>query len=227
MIRDVRGIPGRGGRRSQGGRGRASSSPSASCRPSPKRATATSGAAAGTRRRAFPIAQFVEKPDLATAQALRRVGRVLLEQRHVHVPRRARCSKSCDRLAPAIYDGVRAGVHRREARSRFHAPAREGVRALSERFDRLRGDGEDRSTAVVVPLDAGWSDVGSWSALHEALAGDERGNVTHRRRAHRGHAGLLSALDQPPGRGRRARGSRRRRNQGRGAGRAEETACRT
>jgi mannose-1-phosphate guanylyltransferase / mannose-6-phosphate isomerase len=30
---------------------------------------------------------------------------------------------------------------------------------------------------VVVPLDAGWSDVGSWSALHEAIAGDESGNV--------------------------------------------------
>jgi mannose-1-phosphate guanylyltransferase/mannose-6-phosphate isomerase len=30
---------------------------------------------------------------------------------------------------------------------------------------------------VVVPLDAGWSDVGSWSALHEAIPGDADGNV--------------------------------------------------
>jgi mannose-1-phosphate guanylyltransferase/mannose-6-phosphate isomerase len=30
---------------------------------------------------------------------------------------------------------------------------------------------------VVVPLDAGWSDVGSWSALHEAIPADESGNV--------------------------------------------------
>jgi mannose-1-phosphate guanylyltransferase/mannose-6-phosphate isomerase len=30
---------------------------------------------------------------------------------------------------------------------------------------------------VVVPLDAGWSDVGSWSALHEAIAADSQGNV--------------------------------------------------
>jgi mannose-1-phosphate guanylyltransferase/mannose-6-phosphate isomerase len=28
-----------------------------------------------------------------------------------------------------------------------------------------------------VPLAAGWSDVGSWSALHEAIPGDEHGNV--------------------------------------------------
>jgi len=31
--------------------------------------------------------------------------------------------------------------------------------------------------AVVVPLAAGWSDVGSWSALQDALPTDERGNV--------------------------------------------------
>jgi mannose-1-phosphate guanylyltransferase/mannose-6-phosphate isomerase len=30
---------------------------------------------------------------------------------------------------------------------------------------------------VVVPLDAGWSDVGSWSALHESLPADANGNV--------------------------------------------------
>jgi mannose-1-phosphate guanylyltransferase/mannose-6-phosphate isomerase len=32
--------------------------------------------------------------------------------------------------------------------------------------------------AVVIPLDAGWSDVGSWSALHEAIPGDANGNVS-------------------------------------------------
>ncbi len=36
---------------------------------------------------------------------------------------------------------------------------------------------EKTRSAVVVPLNAGWSDVGSWSALHEACAADERGNV--------------------------------------------------
>ena len=31
----------------------------------------------------------------------------------------------------------------------------------------------------MVPLDAGWSDVGSWAALHEASDADSHGNVTH------------------------------------------------
>ena len=38
---------------------------------------------------------------------------------------------------------------------------------------------EKTRDAVVVPLDAGWSDVGSWAALHEASPTDASGNVTH------------------------------------------------
>jgi mannose-1-phosphate guanylyltransferase/mannose-6-phosphate isomerase len=38
---------------------------------------------------------------------------------------------------------------------------------------------EKTSDAVVVPLDAGWSDVGSWSALHDASEADGHGNVSH------------------------------------------------
>jgi mannose-1-phosphate guanylyltransferase/mannose-6-phosphate isomerase len=37
---------------------------------------------------------------------------------------------------------------------------------------------EKAGDVVVVPLDAGWSDVGSWSALHEASKRDAAGNVT-------------------------------------------------
>src|SRR5215467_5035929 len=38
---------------------------------------------------------------------------------------------------------------------------------------------EKTADAVVVPLNAGWSDVGSWSSLHEASEADAHGNVTH------------------------------------------------
>jgi mannose-1-phosphate guanylyltransferase/mannose-6-phosphate isomerase len=38
---------------------------------------------------------------------------------------------------------------------------------------------EKTGDAVVVPLDAGWSDVGSWSSLHAASDADAHGNVTH------------------------------------------------
>jgi mannose-1-phosphate guanylyltransferase/mannose-6-phosphate isomerase len=38
---------------------------------------------------------------------------------------------------------------------------------------------ERTTDAVVLPLDAGWSDVGSWSSLFDALPADEDGNVLH------------------------------------------------
>jgi mannose-1-phosphate guanylyltransferase/mannose-6-phosphate isomerase len=38
---------------------------------------------------------------------------------------------------------------------------------------------EKTADAVVVALDAGWSDVGSWSSLHAASDADASGNVTH------------------------------------------------
>ena len=51
------------------------------------------------------------------------------------------------------------------------------------RFAACRADSIDYAVmektedAVVVPLDAQWSDVGSWSALHEACEQDADGNV--------------------------------------------------
>jgi mannose-1-phosphate guanylyltransferase/mannose-6-phosphate isomerase len=37
---------------------------------------------------------------------------------------------------------------------------------------------EKTRRAAVVPIDAGWSDVGSWGALHEVLDKDHGGNFT-------------------------------------------------
>ena len=37
---------------------------------------------------------------------------------------------------------------------------------------------EKTAKAAVVPLDAGWNDVGSWSALYDVLDKDPDGNVT-------------------------------------------------
>jgi mannose-1-phosphate guanylyltransferase/mannose-6-phosphate isomerase len=50
-------------------------------------------------------------------------------------------------------------------------------------FEACRGESIDYAVmektreAVVLPLDAGWSDVGSWSSLFDALHSDEDGNV--------------------------------------------------
>jgi mannose-1-phosphate guanylyltransferase len=36
---------------------------------------------------------------------------------------------------------------------------------------------EKTGSAVVIPLDAGWNDIGSWSALWEVLKKDKNGNA--------------------------------------------------
>ena len=129
-------------------------------------------------------------------------------------------------LAPAIYEACAQAFTAAKRDLDFtRLPAKEFGACPSDSFDYAVM--EKTQHGVVVPLDAGWSDVGSWSALHEAIPGDERRQRAHRRRADSRLARLLPAVDQPTGRGRRAQGSRRRRNQGCGAGRAEETACRT
>jgi mannose-1-phosphate guanylyltransferase/mannose-6-phosphate isomerase len=52
-------------------------------------------------------------------------------------------------------------------------------------FEKCRSDSidyavmEKTADAVVVPLDAGWSDVGSWASLHEALEQDSDQNAMH------------------------------------------------
>ncbi len=44
-------------------------------------------------------------------------------------------------------------------------------------MERIVGDADRETTALVLPLAAGWSDVGSWSALWEVRDRDEMGNV--------------------------------------------------
>jgi mannose-1-phosphate guanylyltransferase/mannose-6-phosphate isomerase len=125
----------------------------------------------------FRIARFVEKPDLAHARQfvdagdyywnsgmfLFRAGRYLSELAH---------------LAPEIAAACRAAFEGGHADLDF-------TRVAAPAFERCPSDSIDYAVmektagAVVVPLDAGWSDVGSWSALHEASNADADGNVTH------------------------------------------------
>ena len=81
---------------------------------------------------------------------------------------------------------------------------------------------EKTQDAVVVPLDAGWSDVGSWSALHESLVLDAAGNVTRGDVIAEDSSGCYLYFERAPARDRRAQVTPVVvEHQGRGAGRAE------
>jgi mannose-1-phosphate guanylyltransferase/mannose-6-phosphate isomerase len=79
-------------------------------------------------------------------------------------------------LAPAMYEAcVRTFKLAKHDLDFTRLPSKEFSECPSDSIDYAVM--EKTKHAVVVPLDAGWSDVGSWSALHEAMQADTHGNV--------------------------------------------------
>lgn len=129
----------------------------------------------GGQQGAFAVAQFVEKPDAATAERylasgeyywnsgmfLFRASRFLAELQAFRPDIHAACVQAVGTINPDL-DFVRVD------KPAFLACPGESIDyAVMEKT----------ADAVVVPMDAGWSDVGSWSSLWEISAKDDAGNV--------------------------------------------------
>jgi len=126
---------------------------------------------------AFRIARFIEKPNSERAREFVASGdyywnsgmflfraRRYLQELERFAPEMARICEQAFRGAREDLDFLRIDPGLFEA-----CPADSIDYAVMEKT----GD------AVVVPLDAGWSDVGSWSSLHAASDADAHGNVIH------------------------------------------------
>jgi mannose-1-phosphate guanylyltransferase/mannose-6-phosphate isomerase len=120
------------------------------------------------------VAQFVEKPDAKTARTYLDSGEYLwnsgmflfgaktwLDELGVHAPDMLVACRN------AVASAARADGFVHLAESFSTCPANSIDYAVMEKTPR----------AAVVPLSAGWSDVGSWSSLHDVLPKDELGNV--------------------------------------------------
>ena len=124
---------------------------------------------------AFPIAQFVEKPDLPTAQ------RYVASQEYfwnsgMFMFKASAVLDELRQLAPEIYQACAQTYTAAKRDLDFtRLPAKEFSASPSISFDYAVM--EKTQHGVVVPLDAQWCDVGSWSALHEAIPADPQGNV--------------------------------------------------
>ncbi len=116
---------------------------------------------------AFEVAQFVEA-GAGNRSGLRRQRRLLLEQRHVSVPRRT-LSGRAEKFRPDILAAC-------EQAMRGVDPDLDFIRVDEEAFLACPEESIDYAVmertadAVVMPMDAGWSDVGSWSSLWEISA---------------------------------------------------------
>ena len=122
------------------------------------------------------IAAFVEKPARAVAEQYLESGNYLWNS-GMFVFRASRYLEELRRHAPDIASACAASLAAAKRDLDF-------TRVDAQAFGACRSDSIDYAVmektddAVVVPLDAGWSDVGSWSALYEAVDRDGAGNVS-------------------------------------------------
>ena len=123
------------------------------------------------------VRRFVEKPDAATAAQYLAEGGYFWNS-GMFLFRASRFLAELERHAPAILAAVRAA---------FAAAVRDGdfVRLDKAAFEACPSDSIDYAVmektdrAMVLPVDIGWNDVGSWSALWDVSEQDPHGNATH------------------------------------------------
>lgn len=130
-------------------------------------------AGAGTRS----VERFVEKPDLSTAREYFASGKYFWNS-GMFLFKASRYLDELRRLNPAMLAACEQALELASSDQDF-------IRLDANAFAACPSDSidyavmESTQDAVVVPLDAGWSDVGSWSALWEVSDKDASGNAHH------------------------------------------------
>ena len=135
---------------------------------------------------AFAIQSFVEKPDRSTAEQYCESRRYLWNS-GIFMMRASVWLEQLERHRSDIADAVREAYLNGSDFFEYFRPDEDAfLNCPSESIDYavMEGAGsslekEDDGTTgfAVVPIDVGWSDIGSWSTLWERRAKDDQGNV--------------------------------------------------
>ena len=124
---------------------------------------------------AVAVDSFVEKPDLETAQKFVDGGQHFWNS-GMFLFTAGAYLEALRQFAPDIHAACQDSVAKRIDGADFTRPD-------ADAFLASPGDSidyavmEKTAAAMMVPLDAGWSDVGSWAALHEVRRQDDAGNT--------------------------------------------------
>ncbi|MDB4631203.1 mannose-1-phosphate guanylyltransferase/mannose-6-phosphate isomerase [Pseudomonadales bacterium] len=122
------------------------------------------------------IEEFVEKPDLATAQQYLAGGNYLWNS-GMFMFKAARYLEEIGEQAPKILDACKLAVDHARRDLDFTCLDDASFNACPE--DSIDYAVMEKASArAVVDLDAGWSDVGSWSSLWDVKQKDSAGNVS-------------------------------------------------
>ena len=123
----------------------------------------------------FKVSRFVEKPDLVTAQEYLANGSYFWNS-GMFMFRASRYLEELETYRPDILAACRAALAGGSQDLHF-------TRVDEAAFAACPDDSVDYAVmektadAVMVPLDAGWSDIGSWTALWDVSDKDQQGNV--------------------------------------------------
>ena len=143
----------------------------------PTRAETGYGYVQATPDGAKPVAvqSFVEKPDADTAQSYVDGGEHFWNS-GMFLFRASTYLAALEEFAPDMHAACRLSMEKRSDSEDF-------VRPDGHAFMNCPADSidyavmEKTDAAVMVPLDAGWSDVGSWASLHDVRDKDDDGNT--------------------------------------------------
>lgn len=123
----------------------------------------------------YSVTAFVEKPDLRTATAYIESGDYYWNS-GMFLFKAARYLEELERHNPAMLAACRKAYQDALVSPDFTRLGKEAFTACpADSIDYAVMEKTDR--AAVVPLDAGWNDVGSWSALWEVSGKDVDGNA--------------------------------------------------
>ncbi len=133
----------------------------------------------GGVRPAFQLDAFVEKPNQLTAQAYLKSEQYLWNS-GLFMLKASRWLELIERFRPDIMSACKQAFEHGQMDGDF-------FRADADMFRKCPSDSIDyavmekvsggEGVAVVLPLNAEWSDVGAWSSLWEVIEHDESGNV--------------------------------------------------
>jgi mannose-1-phosphate guanylyltransferase/mannose-6-phosphate isomerase len=131
-----------------------------------------------------PVAAFVEKPKLETAQDYLATGNYYWNS-GMFVLRASTWLKALSVFRPDISSATEAAWAKKSADADFVRPGKAEFGAIpSESIDyavmeKCPSHPEAGIKVSMVPLDAGWSDLGAWDAVWQTSERDQAGNASH------------------------------------------------
>lgn len=139
----------------------------------------------------FAVAQFVEKPDFERAKSYLATGEYSWNG-GIFAFRAGAYLDALAQYRPAMANAVRTSVAGAKTDGAIIHPS-------APEFAAIEGDSvdyavmENTPNAAMVPADMGWSDIGNWAALQDALAQQEHGAESEKKGANvvKGRADLI------------------------------------